>query len=276
MALTLIGAGAPAFPPEEGDQVSGLIRDLSGADALAEFRASERLAGLGNAAVPALGELAANGKNYAPRMLAVEVLGNIGTPEALGVLIVQLKAEKHLAVRGQICIQLGFARDRRAVPVLCEWLNTIGPAALNDFQGPKEVQPSTCYLRHVEALGMIGDESAIPAIEEFLNKLPKGAGYGGFLTNFVTGGARDAIEQIRETAGFREAVRRVPGLDARLAPLFDHLRREPLARLRLHADEIVRRTSTGRTVLQSLSRHPDPKISAAARDLLAAFSMPDR
>ena len=60
-------------------------------------------------------------------------------------------------------------------PVIVQWLKTIGPKALDDIpKQPKESQPSTCYLRHIEALRFIGDESVLPALKEFQAKIPQG------------------------------------------------------------------------------------------------------
>jgi HEAT repeat protein len=261
-------AQSPEPPQTLPAEVAALIRELGGRDAGAEHRASRRLAALGAAAVPALAGVAATGSVYVARMAAVELLGQTGTTAALERMIEQLRTERNLAVRGQICIQLGYARDPRAVAVLCEWLKTIGPSALNDVRGAKEVQPSTCYLRHLEALGMIGDEQAVPAIEEFARRLPRNVGHGGFITSFVEEGIRDALNRIRTQSAFWRSVRRRPGLAERVGPLFAYLHGDPVARFRLHADDVVGRTAAGRTLLVELRRHPDAAIADAAAELL--------
>ena len=184
----------------ETSDISGAIAAVRGPNALAEWHGGRALVAAGDAAVPALEKLAGPPGPLAPRLIAVELLGEIGSKAAMDALTGILKGEKVLAVRGQICMQLGKAREKRAVPVLCEWLKTIGPRALNDRGAPKESEPSTCYARHLEALGVIGDERAIPAIEEFLKGIPKGVGYGGFISNFVLQAAQEAIQDIKNAS----------------------------------------------------------------------------
>ncbi len=179
--------------------------------------------------------------------------------------------KKSLAVRGQLCMQLGYAREPRALPVIADWLKDVGPRSLDDVPGPKEVQASTCYLRHIEALAMIGDERAIAVLEEFGRRIPRNIGVGGFLTAFVEGGVREALADLRDKAAFRAAVAGQAGLEQRIAPLFVHFRADPLARFRLHEDEVVRRTPAGRAVLERLAGGSDPALSAAARELLGAW-----
>ena len=194
MTLTCLAAGAMGGQPPD---IQGAIAAIRGPNALAEWHGGRTLVAAGDAAVPALEKLAGAPGPLAPRLIAVELLGEIGSRAAMNALIGTLEGEKDLTVRGQICMQLGKAREKRAVPVLCEWLKTIRPGALNDRGAPKESEPSTCYCRHLEALGMIGDEQAIPAIEEFLRQIPR-SGAVGFLANFVTGAAQGAIQDIRD------------------------------------------------------------------------------
>ena len=257
--------------PRAASGADGLIAALTGPNAHAEYVASQKLVAMGDAAVPALTKLVRTGRNVPPRLVAVELLGKIGTIPARDALIALLKAEKNLAVRSQLCMQLGALRESRAVPVLAAWLETIGPRAIHDVRGPKEVQPSTCYIRHLEALTMIGDPAVIPDIEAFKKRIPQRVGYGGFLTHFVTRGADDAIAALRERAAFLKAVRAHPGLAKAAKLLFDHLHTDRVARFRQHADEIVRGTAQGRKILERLSGRKDKRLAASAKALLAKF-----
>ncbi|MBM4041385.1 MAG: HEAT repeat domain-containing protein [Planctomycetes bacterium] len=249
------------------------VAALRGPDALAEWKARRALAAAGDAAVPELKRLAADPGPLPPRWLAIELLGEIATPAARDALVELLAAEKKdLAVRNQLCIVLGALRERKAVPALTEWLGRIGPGALNDVHGPKEFQPSTVFARHLEALEQIGDPSALPAIEKFLRDVPKGVGYGGFISNFVLNAAEHAAKSLREREAFWAAVRKQPGLDAKLAPLFAHLGADPVARFRLHEDEVIRRNEQGRAVLRRLASHERPAVAAAAKALLERYN----
>lgn len=252
-------------------EVSQLVKALSGDNALAEWKASKKLAELGDVAVPPLAELAGSQEPLVPRSLAVEILGKIGTKAAMDALLKLLKVENNLAMRGQICMRLGYAREKRALPIIAEWLRTIGPRALNDVHGPKEVQPSTCYIRHVEALGMIGDESAIPILAEFKQNIPPNIGYGGFVTNFVTGSVNQALADIRDNAAFWQSVEKHPGLAERIAPLFRYFHTNNVAKFRHYESEVVRGTKPGKGILQSLTKQADSKLAMAATTLLDRY-----
>lgn len=267
MGLLLLLSLQAAAQPLSSDPAR-LAAQLGGADALAEIQATQRLVQLGDGAVAALAHKAASAEPHPGRLIAVEALGRLGTPAARAALLQQLQDEKHLAVRGQICMQLGYLREKRAIPLIAQWLQTIGPRALDDVPGPKEVLPSTCYSRHIEALGMIGDESAIPILEDFAKKIPKGIGFGGFISTFVAGAVREAIEDIQDQSAFWKAVRKHPALEEKLAALFAHLRTDNLARLRLHEDPIIRHTPQGKLILQRLATHADPALAASAKALL--------
>ena len=252
-------------------EVSQLVEALGGDSAMAEWNASRRLIELGDVAVPAVAQLASASGRLAPRLIAVEVLGRIVTKAAMDALLGSLKAEKNLAVRSQICVQLGYARERRAIPIIAEWLVGIGPKSLNDVRGPKEVQPSTCYIRHVEALGMMGHDSAIPILEEFRKKIPQNIGYGGFVTNFVTGAVDQALADIKDNVAFWEAVEKHDGLAERIAPVFRHFQSSDLSKYRFHESEVVRRTEAGKVILQELTKHTDPELATAAKALLDKY-----
>jgi len=254
-----------------------LVAALFADDALAAWHAERKLVAMGDRAVPALTRRAqADDAGLPGRLTAVECLGRIGTPAAADALIDQLRTEKHLAVRGQICMQLGRAGAARAVPVIAAWLQDIGPRSLNDVRGPKEVQPSTCYARHVEALAMIGDDEAIGVLEAFEKRIPRGVGFGGFLSNFVLGAVGEALEELRDLRAFRQAVRKHPGLEAKIAPLLEHFRTDGLARFRLHDDKVVRGTAEGKAILQRLTAHPDAATAAGAKALLAVYDRLER
>ena len=259
-------AGEPPAPAASPD-VAPLIRALAGSDAVAEQAASRKLVALGDAAVPALAQLAASPGPLAPRLLAVERLGEIRSPAAMDALLAQLRTEKDLAVRGQICMQLGHAREKRAVPVLAEGLTAMASRSLADVRGPKESMPSTCFIRHVEALEMIGDESAIPLLEGLAPSLPK-ITPDGFIRVFVAEAVRQAIENLRDGAAFWGEVRKHPGLEEKVNALFAHFRSSPLARLRLHENEVIRHTDQGGRILQRLTQDRDPSVAAAANGLL--------
>jgi len=267
IVAVLCYCGASTFAQDALDPTA-LSSQLGSQDAVAEAQARQQLPAMGERAVAALAARTAPGQVFAGRMIAVELLGQIGTPAARDRLLELLKDEKNLAVRGQIIMQLGYLREDRAVPLIADWLGTIGPRALDDVPGGKEFQPSTCYLRHLEALGMIGDESTIPVIEQFRRKIPPGIGYGGFISNFVDSGAREAVEEVKQKSAFRKAVSRQPGLDRETAAMFAFCRRDPLARLRLYEDKVIRHTPEGKATLATLAGHSDPAVAQGARALL--------
>ncbi|MCG3179938.1 MAG: hypothetical protein BIFFINMI_02288 [Phycisphaerae bacterium] len=168
-------------------------------------------------------------------------------------------------------MQIGPAGDRRAVPVLTDWLKTLAQSGINDVRGPKEVQPSTCFIRHLEALYMIGDPSAIPAIEAFAKGIPQGVGYGGFLTHFVTAGADEALTILRQKQAFADAVGRQAGLADRIAPLMEWFRTDRVARYRMYADKVTRVSPEGREILAAVAAGADAKLADAAGALLACY-----
>ncbi len=169
-------------------------------------------------------------------------------------------------------MQLGYLRERRAVPLIEQWLATIGPQALNDVPGGKEFQPSTCYLRHIEALAMIGDEGAIPALEEFDRKMPRGVGFGGFISGFVQAGVKEAIEEVQQKAAFRKALARQSGLEQKSKAFFEFCRRDALARFRLYEDQVVRHTRQGKQILERLAGDKDSTLAASAKSLLEKWN----
>jgi len=254
-------AGAPSL------DVDRLIAALAGPNAVAEHDAARRLVALGDAAVPALQRLAGSPGPLAPRLIAVERLGTIRTPAALDALLALLRTEQDLALRGQLVMQLGYARERRAVPLILDWLRNV--RSLDDVGGPKEKLPSTCFLRHVEALERIGDESAIPALEELAPTVQRIAP-GGFIQVFVSEGLRQAIAALRAEAAFWVDVRKHPGLEEKIGPLFASFRSSPLARLRIYESEIVRRTDGGHRLLERLARSADTAVADGAKALLNA------
>jgi hypothetical protein len=273
LALTIASVALPslAWAADADPQVQDLIRALCGPDAAAEWAASRKLLDLGDGAVPALAQLAGSPGPLAPRLIAIELLGQIGTAQAVDALLSLLPKEKDLALRGQLCMQIGNTRDTRAIPIIAEWIETISPKALDDVPGPKEIQPSTCYIRHVEALGAIGDEAAIPILEQFAKGIPPNIGYGGFISNFLKGAVDQTLDDLRDRQAFWRAVRKQPGLEEKLGPLFAHLRADPLARFRLYEDEVIRRTAQGRAVVERLAKHKDPALAAAAKALVEKF-----
>ena len=274
MLLILCLAASPlplqAVQPDATWNVPDLIVALSGPDALAEFHASRALVAKGDEAVPALERLVPMHRDASlpPRMIAVELLGEIATDKARLALIRLLDTETNLAVRGQLCRELGALREERAVPVLTKWLDTIGPDALNDVPGPKEVQPSTCYARHLEALGMIGDERAVGPIQAFDRKVPANVGYGGWLTGMIHQAVQNALDDIRENTSFWQAVRNQPGLEKDITPLMNCLHTDPVASFYNHAGQVKRHTPEGKTVLEDLVRNPDPAVARGAKALL--------
>jgi len=256
---------------DSNPEVSQLVKYLSGDNAVAEWNASRKLVALGDVAVPAVAQLAGSPGPLAARLLAVEILSDIGTKTAMDALLDLLNKEKNLAVRSQICMQLGYVQEMRAIPIIAEWLRGIGPKSLNDVRGPKEVQPSTCYIRHIEALSMIGDESAIPILEEFKKNIPKNIGYGGFVTNFVTGSVNQALADIKDNAAFWKAVGQHPGLAEKITPIFGHFRTNNVAKFRHYESEVVRGTKWGKGILQGLTKQADSKLAKAAKTLLDKY-----
>lgn len=271
LSIFLCSQMVPGAISERDAEISQLTGALKGESAVAEWHASQRLMDLGDAAVPAVAQLVSAPGRLAPRLVAVEVLGGIGTEAAMDALLGILGQEKHLAVRGQICMQLGNRRERRAVPVIAEWLAGIGPRSLNDVPGPKEVQPSTCYIRHVEALGMIGDDSAVQILKEFRRKIPQNIGYGGFITGFLTEAVDQALEDIEDNSAFWRAVGMYGGLADSIAQVFRYFRSSNLAELRLYESEVIRRTKEGKVILQRLTKRDNPELATAAMALLQKY-----
>ncbi len=278
-AMVMLGWGTGVLAAAAGSApLDEALADLRGADPVARRAAAALLVATpGDAPVAPLAQLAADGQ--APlrqRLLASELLGRRGGAASAAALVQQLDHEQDLAVRGQLCLWLGRRREAAAVPALLAWLKTIGPQALNDLPGkPKEGQPATCYVRHLEALGLIGDERALPAITEFRRRVPANVGVGGFLSHFVAEAADHALDRIAAQATFRQAVAAVPGLAAAVAPLLVWLRDDPVARLRLSEDDVVRRRPAGKALLERLVAGQvagvDAAVAAGARALLAAW-----
>jgi len=269
LVIALQALAGEAGAAEATSELAQRIDDLRGPNALAEWHASRKLVAAGDKAVDLLAALASAEGPIAPRLAAIELLGEIGTKAAREALVGLLRwEEKNLAVRGQLCMQVGYLREASAVPVIAEWLEKIGPQSLHDVGGPKEAQPSTCYMRHVEALWLIGDERAIPILEAFEQKIPRNL---GFLSNFVTGGTSNALEELKATAAFWREVRKQAGLEAAIAPLFEHLRSDPVARFRHHESEVVRCTAWGTAILAELTHHASPAVVRSAEKLLARY-----
>jgi len=262
--------------PTAGTGAAQLIQTLCGPDAPAGWEASRKLVAMRDAAVPALKELVGQDGPRPPRLVAAELIGEIGTKTATDALLELLANEKtNLAVRSQVVTQLGYARERRAVPLIAEWFKKVGPRAIHDVPGPKEVQPSTCYIRHAEALAMIGDERGLTILEEFRKKIPQNVGWHGFLTNFVTGAVTNSLEELKEKIAFWAEVRKRRGLEEQVGPLFAHFHSNRVAKFRLHESEVIRRTESGKKVLQELSQQDDA-LATAAKALLESGVMDDQ
>ena len=278
-AVALWSAAAPFLcaedvPPASGGAAPELVRALSGPDAAAEWQASRKLVAMGGAAVPALNEVVGTAGPLQPRLVAAELLGEIGTKPATDALLELLANEKRdLAVRSQIVTQLGYMREKRAVPLIAEWFKEVGPRAIHDVPGPKEEQPSTCYIRHAEALALIGDERGLAILEEFKKKIPQNVGWHGFLTNFVTGAVTNSLEELKEKVAFWTEVRKRRGLEEKSGPLFEHFHSSRVAKFRLHESEVIRRTERGKEIVRELSQQQDRALAQAARALLGSGVM---
>jgi len=134
LALTIASVALPslAWAADADPQVQELIQALCGPDAAAEWAASRKLLDLGDGVVMALAQLAGSPGPLPSRLVAIELLGQIGTAQAVDALLGLLPKEKDLALRGQLCMQIGSTRDTRAIPIIAEWLKTISPKALDD------------------------------------------------------------------------------------------------------------------------------------------------
>ncbi|MDD5678798.1 MAG: HEAT repeat domain-containing protein [Kiritimatiellae bacterium] len=127
-------------------------------------------------AVPALLALAAQTPDICTKRRVVEALGLIGDRDAVDTLLAALKDSDRF-VRQNAILSLGWLGDPRAVAPLTEVLKAplerVGKGAF--FKQDQETgwtrEDMVCALR---ALGHIGDQTALPAIRDFLAQRKEG------------------------------------------------------------------------------------------------------
>ena len=146
-----------------------LVNALAGEDAVARFMAEERLVQMGDAAIPALEPLATS-SGFAPaRQYAINVLAQIGSEQAVHLLLRILEEEPDVMVRALICRHLGRLGVEEAVPIIGKWLFTIRGKAFDYGGEPQVVNLWYAWAVHVHALREIGSEKGIPVLEEMLS-----------------------------------------------------------------------------------------------------------
>ena len=268
--LAMLNSGI-VMPAEDPGQPTGLVEALTGKDAVARFQAEERLVVLGDAALPALGRLAASRGHTPAREYAINILARIASPKAVRLLCEILQKEPNVMVRGVICQHLGRMGVAEAVPIICKWLLTIEGQSLGIGGGdrwgnPMVVTTSYAWVRHVHALRNIGREEAIPVLEQMQR-----AGNGGRGGKRLMRAYQDDLRELRSEAAFWRSVRAVPGLEDEVARLFRFFRRDPLALIRLYRDKVIGLGTEGRWVLEGLQKHSDPRLSEAAERVLAHY-----
>ncbi|MBM4039627.1 MAG: hypothetical protein FJ290_14055 [Planctomycetes bacterium] len=250
---------------------SDLIRALGGEDAVARLEAEETLVAMGDAAIPGLERLATSPGYTVERQYAFNILAAIRTQKAIAVLLHVLEQEQDVMPRGALCQHLGRLGVEEAVPIIGKWLLTIQGQPVDigggdRYGNPMVVTRSYAWVRHVHALRNIGGEQATPILEKMLAK--PNTGKGGERINRA---CRTDLAELKREAGFWQAVRRVPGLEAEAKRLFAFFRTDTLALIRLYHDKLIERGTEGRWVLESLERHPDGAVARAAKAMLAHY-----
>jgi HEAT repeat protein len=133
--------------PDTVDLLVPLLQDKVKA---VRAEAAGALAAIGTASIPSLGE-ALRHEDWLVRLHAVEALGKLRTPDAVGPLLFALFNDRDSAVREDIVRALGDIGDTAAVEYLLQVLKEPGLRPLA-----------------VEALGKIKDQRAVPALEEIV------------------------------------------------------------------------------------------------------------
>jgi HEAT repeat protein len=145
--------------------IPALLESLTHQDWLVRLHAVESLGKTKSqdAVVPLLSAMF-NDADSAVREDAVRALGNIGDPRAVEPLFAAMKEPGLRTVAAEA---LGRIRDRRAVPVLIEVVRgTNPPAATRTVAGCGDQwnEEVVTQATAVRALGVIGDESALPTL----------------------------------------------------------------------------------------------------------------
>ncbi|HUP65006.1 MAG TPA: HEAT repeat domain-containing protein [Thermoanaerobaculia bacterium] len=134
----------------DDEVISGLIESLRDPENAGKRNsANEALIRIGAPAIPALLRSLATDPDVDVRLSVVNLLGDIQSPEAFEALLALCPREKDTNILSSVVSALGKYRDTRAVPPLLHTLKR-----------------EDVWLRFhvVEALGEIGDRSALPAI----------------------------------------------------------------------------------------------------------------
>jgi len=243
-----------------------LVNALAGEDAVARFMAEERLVQMGDAAIPALEPLATS-SGFAPaRQYAINVLAQIGSEQAVHLLLRILEEEPDVMVRALICRHLGRLGVEEAVPIIGKWLFTIRGKAFDYGGEPQVVNLWYAWAVHVHALREIGSEKGIPVLEEMLS-----VDHGGRAGREFTNTYRENLRELTLEAAFWRAVRQVSGLESQTEALFLFFRRDTLAFIRLYRDKVIHLGAEGRWTLEGMRNHPDEGLQQAAMSLLEEY-----
>jgi len=269
VSLAVVGVGWCGVEQtwDEGE-ARRLVAALAAEDAVARFEAEEQLAAMRDVAVAALAPLAASPGDTPARRYAINVLATIGTQEAVSLLCDLLEQDEDTMIRGLICQHLGRLGIEDAVPIIGTWLATIRGRAFDwgDPEYPRSVKPLQAWVEHVHALREIGSEKAIPILESMIEGRHTGTGGTTLMQVY-----RQTLYELQREAEFWSNVRRMPGLEPHARWLFDFLRGDTLALIRVHRSKVVNGGLEGRWVLEDLAGHPDTTAARAAVALLLHY-----
>jgi HEAT repeat protein len=258
-------AGGGRTAPGRGE-AQRLVEALGGEDAVARYLAEEQLAQMRDRALPALEPLVVSSGFPPARRYAIHIVGRMGSPKAVALLLRVLRTERDVRARGLVCLHVGRLGVKEAVPILGEWLFTIRGKAFPRLHHPVVLKPAADWMRHAEALREIGSEKGIPILEEMLK-----AGHGGPGGKPLLRAYQDCLRELQDEAAFWKAVRGVPGLEHYARSLFDFFRRDTLAVMRLYRMKVIALGREGRWVLEGMRKHHRRELSAAAAAVLGQY-----
>jgi len=276
--LLVLGAIPELFATEPlptQSSPSKLVSLLASEDAVALLIAEEQLVKMGDAAIPALEPLATSPGLTPAREYAINILGNIGTKQAIKILLRILDQEQEVIVRSVVCRHLGRMGVEEAVPIIGRWLFTIQGKSFNWVHhqdrrklmgSPRVLSRAYAWMEHVYALSAIGSEKAIPILEKMLKTPHRGEAGRALITTY-----KQHKNELEKEAEFWKAVRRIPGIESKVKLLFSFFRKDRLAIIRLYRDKVIRGGIEGRWILEDMKKHPEPKVREAATTLLKYY-----
>jgi len=270
MILGIIFANVKLASSTQEDPAE-LVSALAGEDAVARFTAEEKLAEMGNEALPALEPLAISPGFTLPRQYAINILAQIESEQSIRLLLRILAQEPEVKIRALICRHLGRFGVEEAVPIIGKWLLSIRGKSFKDWDSPgggapQVLTPAYAWIVHVHALREIGNEKGTEILEKMLTTK-----HGGRTGRALTTSYQENLRELKKEAKFWGAVRQLPGLEQHLKLLFHFFRRDTLALIRLYRDKVIHLGLEGRWVLEDMKNHQDEKLRQAAIAVLKEY-----